>query len=168
MIYSIQKNGNAFVVNAKGVEVEVTGDFLKSQMKDYKFAELIRDGYATVRGNWDLSQFGAPLSLAPAATVKSQKDAPVQETKEPFKKKFYEGGEYVVEANHRYEGLYELWYRCPYGYYKFAVYLFDLESVPVLINEHRKWLKFDKKITRDMCIDRLGVPDDKKFEEDDI
>lgn len=186
MIYSLKKQADAMIVSTKTESYEVPESFLKGHLKSYKFDEFIRDGFATVRDNWDLSAFKVVSRVQPVVSPKKESHrvddcrpyVPKQRVEQDpdeykdnprkFEKLYFENGRYQVDVSWKYCGeLYELWVLHKNGYYNFVTYFSNLSNVDALIDEHKRWQKFEKILTKNIYMNAAGKPADKPVEKED-
>lgn len=186
MIYSLKKQADAITVSTKTETYEVPDSFLKDHLKSYKYDEFVRDGFATVRDNWDLSQFKVLSRVESIVSPKKEShktdqyrpyepkrrvEQDIDEYKDcprKFEKLYFENGRYQVDVSWKYCGeLYELWALHKNGYYTFVTYFSNLSNVDALIDEHKRWQKFEKILTKNAYMSAAGKPDDKPVEDDD-
>lgn len=146
MIYRVESSKTSdgkYLISFKGGCCFVDRKFLERNMPG-KLQYVDRDGWTTVRANWDLSKHGEETKQEISQIRKTAFGEVIDSDYQYLKQEFH-CGEYKVIENKKFPKLYELWHKNDrYGYYNFVVYFFDLELIDSLIREYELWQKFEK------------------------
>lgn len=153
MIYKIKKlSEEKYELLFQGNRDYVNLNFLEERLKPYKLTELLENGETSVRDNWNLGE-SAESQVVIEETDKEEKESP---------KKWAFGDGYEATVS-KHENLFELWqYHTDLGW-RFVSYLFHLDSASTLIKEDKSWLKYKKKLRRNVAEADLRQPEENKY-----
>lgn len=146
MIYRVEiskATKGKYLISARGESCLVDREFLEKNMPG-KLQYVDRDGWTTVRAEWDLSK-QTKETKSEVSKIKKTAFGEVVDPDYEYLKQELHGGEYQIVESKNFPKLYELWHKNEkYGYYNFIVYFFDLDLAEALIREYEMWQKFEK------------------------